>query len=373
MTSTLPNTSVPVITPLGKRYESSIRKPHYVTHETRSTWWITYTTPSGRRIRCSARTEDKKAAQELYDKLKAESWRIEQLGEKPKRSWDEAALKWLQETSHKKTHLKDVAHIAWLQQHFRGKLLTGITKDLISEVAEIKRKEASTSTANRYLALIRAILRRAAHEWEWIDKAPYIRAYPENKRRIRWLKPEQVQTLLDELPEHLADLVVFSLATGLRQANVQKLEWSQVDMPRKVAWIYGDQAKAGRDIHVSLNATAVQVLERQMGKHPQYVFTYMGRPVGQICTKAWYKALKRAGIEDFRWHDLRHTWASWLAQGGVPLNVLQEMGAWQSTEMVRRYAHLAPEKFGSYAMIVDTMLNSTITAQNHDAAAKSSN
>jgi integrase len=328
-----------------------------------TTWWICYTTPSGQRIRCSARTEDKKAAQELHDKLKAESWRIEQLGEKPKRSWDEAALKWLQETSHKKTHLKDVAHIAWLQQHFSGKLLTQLTKDLISEVAEIKRKEASPTTANRILALIRAILRRAATEWEWMDRIPFIRLYPEPKGRVRWLKPEQVQTLLNELPEHLADLVVFSLATGLRQANVLGLEWSQVDMPRNVAWIYGDQAKAGRDIHITLNATAMQVLEKQMGKHPKYVFTYKGKPIGQVCTKAWYKALKRAGIDNFRWHDLRHTWASWLAQGGVPLNVLQEMGAWQSTEMVRRYAHLAPEKFGSYAVIVDNMLNSTISTQ----------
>ena len=58
--------------------------------------------------------------------------------------------------------------------------------------------------------------------------------------------------------------------------------------------------------------------------------------------RAWNSACKRAGIEDFRFHDLRHTWASWLIQSGVPLSVLQEMGGWESIEMVRRYAHLAP-------------------------------
>ncbi|HEU5046441.1 MAG TPA: site-specific integrase [Rickettsiales bacterium] len=328
-----------------------------------NTWWISFTTPSGQRIRCSARTEDKKAAQEYHDKLKAESWRTEQLGEKPKRSWDEAALKWLQETSHKKTHQMDVDTIRWLQQFFRGKLLTDLTRDVIAEVGAKKKENNSAATANRVLALIRSILRRAAFEWEWIDKAPRIRLYPEPKRRVRWLTPEQVLTLLTKLPEHLVDIVRFSLATGLRQSNVLELEWSQIDIPRKVAWIYADQAKGGRDIHVSLNATAIDVLLNQLGKHPKRVFTYKGNPIGQVTTKAWYNALKEAGIEDFRWHDLRHTWASWLAQGGVSLNVIQEMGAWESVEMVRRYAHLAPEKFGKHAMIVDNMLQDTIPAQ----------
>lgn len=78
---------------------------------------------------------------------------------------------------------------------------------------------------------------------------------------------------------------------------------------------------------VTLNATAIAVLAKQIGKHPKSVFSYKGRPIIQVNTKAWYKALKRAGIEDFRWHDLRHTWVSWLTQKGVPLNVIQEMGA----------------------------------------------
>ena len=78
--------------------------------------------------------------------------------------------------------------------------------------------------------------------------------------------------------------------------------------------------------------------------------------MGEINTKAWRKALKRAGIEDFRWHDLPHTWASWLTQDGVPLNALQEMGAWQTGEMVRRYAHLAPEQFARHAQVVDVLM-----------------
>jgi integrase len=79
------------------------------------------------------------------------------------------------------------------------------------------------------------------------------------------------------------------------------------------------------------------------------VFTYDGNPVKQVSTKAWYKALKRAGIEKFRWHDFRHTWASWHVQNGTPLHVLQELGGWETPSMVCRYAHLASEHLAAYA------------------------
>ncbi len=330
-----------------------------------SRWWIDFTTPSGERIRCSARTEDKAQAQELHDRLKSEAWRIAQLGEKTRHTWDETALRWLKETEHKASHLQDVSQVAWLQQFFRGRYLSELTRDLIAEVGERKRGETSPSTANRYLAMARAILRRAALDWEWIEKAPRIRLYPEPRRRVRWLTPMQAQRLISELPEHLAEMVRFSLATGLRQKNVVRLEWSQVDIERRAAWIHADQAKARKAIPVSLNDTALDVLKRQAGKHPQAVFTFEGKPVGQVNTKAWRKALIRAGIEDFRWHDLRHTWASWLTQNGVPLNALQEMGAWQTGEMVRRYAHLAPEQFARHAQVVDgLMVSGTNAAQN---------
>ena len=328
-----------------------------------STWWIDFTTASGERVRCSARTEDRTQAQEFHDKVKAESWRVVQLGEKADRTWDEAALRWIAETSHNRSHHLDLLKIEWLQQYFSGRCLSEIMRDVISKTAEIKLKETSATSANRVLALIRSILRRAVLEWEWIDKCPRIRLYPELKGRVRWITPEQVQTLLATLPTHLADMVRFSLATGFRQSNVTHLEWAQVDQGRGVAWIYADQAKGKKDIHVTLNATAQAVLLGQIGKHPTRVFTYRGRPVNQVNTKAWHLALKRAGLENFRWHDLRHTWASWLTQKGVPLNVIQEMGAWGSAEMVRRYAHLAPEQFARHAKVIDDLLGDTVTTQ----------
>ena len=170
-------------------------------------------------------------------------------------------------------------------------------------------------------------------------------------------------------------MVIFPLATGLRQANVTGLEWSQVDLERRIAWIHPDQAKARKAISVPLNADAVLVIRRQLGKHPVRIFTHGGRPLAEANTKAWRKALDRAGIRsfddgllvsdekkryptrkpdeykytDFRWHDLRHTWASWHVQAGTPLHVLQELGGWASPEMVQRYAHLSAAHLADYA------------------------
>ncbi len=91
------------------------------------------------------------------------------------------------------------------------------------------------------------------------------------------------------------------------------------------------------------------VLAGQMGKHDDYVFAYQGQPVWQVNTKAWRKAVCNAGLEDFRWHDLRHTWASRHVQAGTPLDALQEMGGWSTFEMVQRYAHLSAGHLADHA------------------------
>lgn len=154
--------------------------------------------------------------------------------------------------------------------------------------------------------------------------------------------------------------MIFALSTGLRQSNVINLEWNQVDLERKAAWIHPDQAKARKAIHVPLNSVAITVLLRQVGKHQSRVFTFRRNPIAWVNTRAWKLALKRAGIENFRWHDLRHTWASWLAQQGTPMNVLQELGGWESEEMVRRYAHLSKPQLMQHAELVSNILGNTI-------------
>lgn len=193
------------------------------------------------------------------------------------------------------------------------------------------------------LEVIRAILRKAEREWEWIDKAPVIRMRQEDSKRIRWLTQLEAAKLIRELPEHLVSLVTFSLATGLRKSNVTGLEWCDVDLVKKHALIHPDQAKANKAIPVPLNEMAIEVIRKQLGKHQQFVFSYLGKRIKQCNTKAWKNALERAGIANFRWHDLRHTWASWHVQNGTSLQELQQLGGWANFEMVLRYAHLSSD------------------------------
>lgn len=315
-----------------------------------STWWVDVVVPNGERIRRSTGTESKTLAQEFHDKLKAEVWRISKLGEKPRHIWNEAVVRWLKEQSHKATIEMDKIHLRWLDAFLNGKPLDTISRSMIDKITEAKLAEGVTNaTVNRVLEILRAILRRCVNEWEWLDKAPMVRMLKEPTRRIRFLTRQEADRLLRELPDHMADMVAFSLATGLRRSNVTGLLWSQVDLARQVAWIHADQAKARKAIPVPLNSEALQIVTRQLGKHPTHVFTYKGNTIFQVSTKGWYAALKRAGIENFRWHDLRHTWASWHVQNGTPMFVLQEMGGWESPEMVRRYAHLAADHLAPYA------------------------
>lgn len=314
-------------------------------------WWASFTTPTGQRVRRSTGTANKQQAQEFHDRLKAEFWKIQKLGEKPKRLWEEAVVRYLKEKAHKATLLTcDRLYLRWLDPYLRGRYIDEITRDVIERLIETRQSEGvSNATVNRLLQVLRALLRMAEREWEWIDRAPVIRLLREPKRRVRWLTRDEADRLLAELPTHLADMARFALATGLREGNVTGLEWSQVNLEQRHAWIHPDQAKARKAITVPLNAEAMVVLRRQQGKHPKWVFTYQGRRVGKANNHAWRKALQRAGIWDFRWHDLRHTWASWHVQAGTPLHVLQELGAWESVEMVQRYAHLNADHLAEFA------------------------
>lgn len=272
------------------------------------------------------------------------------------RTWDEAAERWLLETSHKATHADDRSKLLWLAPHLGGLPLASVNGDVLGRVALVKVLESSRPTANRYLALVRSILRRAFEFWLWIDRCPRVLLFPERSKRVRFLTPGQVERLLPLLPVHQRDLVVFALATGLRQANILGLTWSQIDLGRRVLWVPADEMKGRQALRVPLAAPALAVLRRRQGDHLRWVFTYRGDRLRWANTRAWRDALQRAGISDFRWHDLRHTWASWHAQAGTPLYVLQELGGWQSEAMVRRYAHLTPSLFASYADAVSGSL-----------------
>lgn len=314
-------------------------------------WWIRFTTPDGRELRETAATTDRRQAQEYHDTRKAECWRQAKLGERPRHTWQEAVVRWLEEHPQSRWLPNIKRHLRFSDPILGNLALDQINREVLNGLANSRLNTGvAPATVNRMLAVIRAILNTACKQWGWMDTVPAVRLLPEPKRRIRWLTHAEAARLLIELPNHLAAMARFSLATGLREMNVVELEWKQVDLEQRRAWIHVDQAKGQRRaIAVPLNATAMVVLREQQGQHPTRVFVYEGNPVTRANNHAWRKALVRAEIETFRWHDLRHTWASWHVQAGTPLNVLQELGGWATLDMVLRYAHLGTDHLAEHA------------------------
>lgn len=321
----------------------------------------------GQTVFRSTGTEDKEKAQQIADKAKASAWDQINLGIKPRYLWQDAVIRWIGE-SEKKSIETDKFHLRWLSPYLDGVYLDDITKDRVEKIIAAKQKTGVSNTrVNRTTEVIRAMLNKAQKEWQWLDSVPHIRRFKEPKGSPRWITQDEARRLIAELPEHLKAMTIFTLATGLRESNVTRLEWSRVNLVDRICWIEPGDSKNGKLLRVELNQDAVEILKAQRFKHKTRVFTYKGNSVDIASTRAWRNALKRAGIENFRWHDLRHTWASWHVQNGTPLGVLKDLGHWSSYEMVLRYAHLAPQHLAEHTKNVAGFL----TAENNKIVAVS--
>lgn len=322
-----------------------------------SYYWVKIAVKGQKPIQESTGTSDKQQALEYEARRRNALWEQSRLGIKPKYYWEEAVVKYIEETMHNKSHTTDLVHFRWLSQYLEGKYLNEINRSLLDRITSIRKNEGvSNGSVNRCMQVVSRVLRRAALEWDWLDKPVRVRSLPEPKMRIRYLTSEEAARLMSELPPHLEAMARFSLATGLRKSNVTGLMWSQVNLQDKRAWIHADQAKGGRAIPVPLSSEAIEVLRKERFKHPSNVFTFRGKPITQVNTKAWQAALRRAGIVDFRWHDLRHTWASWHVQNGTPVYVLKELGGWADMDMVQKYAHLSPNHLSEFVERVSGLI-----------------
>lgn len=317
------------------------------------TWWIDIR-HSGRRIRRSCQTSDRAKAQEYHDRLKAQLWEQEKLGQTPDMTLKSAATAWWQAVGqHKRTCEDDLLKLRVLAPMISDKTIQRITAADLREIrSELLRRQITEATANRYMALLSAILNHARKQG-WVDRVPAIPRVPEQKGRIRWLTNEEAKRLLGELPNHLRRMAAFTLATGLRRHNVTHLRWRSVDMQRGIAYIDASEAKGKKPIGIPLNEDALAVLRECRRDDPEWVFVYRGSPVVRTGVRAWHKACERAGLVDLHWHDLRHTWASWHVMSGTPIQVLKELGGWTSLEMVLRYAHLAPDHLSNAAKKIE--------------------
>lgn len=316
-------------------------------------YWINVTLPNGKRIRQSAGTESREEAEAYLAKLTLDAYRAAHFGIKPERSWQEAVVRYLELKASLRS-FRDVQRICRQLDPYVGRLtLNQITGDVVWSIAQGELKRGNKpATVNRYLALVRNLLHMARDEWQWIDSFPKIRMLSGEVERDRWLTREEADGLIQVCPPHLAALVRFALATGLRAREITGLEWNRVDLARHTAWL--NQTKNGTPRGVPLNHDAVVVLQEQVGQHPQSCFTYRGLPIGwDVTNTAWHNALKKAGLTDFRFHDLRHTWASWHRQAGTSVDELKDLGGWKSRIMVDRYAKYATEHLHAAASRIE--------------------
>lgn len=301
-----------------------------------STWWIELSSQSGR-VRESAGTADKKAAQEYHEKRKGEIWRQDKLGEASPVTWGEAVKKWLE--------LKPRG----MPDKYRLRAMAidpSLTLPLADSLLEKCLATPTANTWNRSLALVIAIHNACG------AKPPGLKRRQSPSGRTRWLTSEEwlrLRSSLEEASPLLRQAAEFTLSVGLRENNVLELEWSQVDLRRRVAWIHGDQAKARKPIGVPLNDAAFAVLRERQGVNKKWVFGNPDVPLTKASNRAWYAALRAAKLSGFRWHDLRHTWASWAVMSGVRSEELQRMGGWATAQMVQRYAHLSTEHLADAA------------------------
>lgn len=331
----------------------------------KGTYSVRFTTPDGQPVFRSSGTSDRALATEWASKLHGETYRVARLGDRQRRSWAEAMRAWLDDHGHKRSLGKDLANLKWLQPHLDGVFLDEITPDLLADIAAARKADprdkrnkdsepVSQATVDRMLALVRSILRDAVSR-DWLDKVPTIKlGQAEPSEDYRWLTRDEAVRLHGFLPDHLRPPFLFSLATGLREQNVLRLEWSRVDMKRLVAWVHASATKGKRAIGAPLNREAMDILAAQQGLHARWVFPNpQGQPYSRANNHGWQTAQANAGIAPLRWHDLRHTWASWHVIGGTSLRSLMELGGWRSIQSVLRYAHLSPEHLAQDAARIE--------------------
>lgn len=232
----------------------------------------------------------------------------------------------------------DYTYRKYFEPIFEGKDLRQISKQDIAEARSgIK---GSPGTVNRYLNYFRAILMYAYEELGWLDSKPIVKRVKEDPRSHKYFTQQQIKKLLRFLPEHLKKPFIFSLMTGVRMSNCLNLRWDHIQ-GNQIS-IEGTETKNGKGLSVPLNAKCIELLD-SIDRQGSYVFLYAGRRITRASNTGWYKALDKAGLKGFRWHDIRHTWATHHVQNGTPLHTLQHLGGWSDFNIVNRYAHLSKD------------------------------
>lgn len=315
-------------------------------------WWVLI----GRKTRKSTGTADREQAKEFERVLTERLWRIEKLGDRSAVSWDEAAKRWLTDSKRKKK--RDQEFLAWLKPQIGAYPVSAVAdSDVLEELRQNGLAEGwSHSTIDRLMGTVSAVLRKC-EKWKYLERAPTVPMYRPGLDEPRYLTPEQAREVWRRLPYHLELAARFAALSLLRMRAMLKMTWDRVDLENQRAWIPRVHQKGNRTFGLALSSEAVRILKelRKLNPDGSYVFQWNGRPIDDCNTAAFQKAVREAGVEPFRWHDWRHTGASWAVQNGVTLQELMLLGDWKDYRSVLRYAHLAPSHAASAAEKVARM------------------
>jgi integrase len=208
-----------------------------------------------------------------------------------------------------------------------------------------KRKKAprAIATVNRYLATLKSVFLLAI-ENEKVTKNPFrkVELQRENNARVRFLTEEEEARLLKVVSKAYQAMICVAIHTGLRFSEQVRLRWEDLDFRQRILTVR--DSKPGKSRHIPLNEVAYEILKAipQMIGRPFVFYNEQGEQRRQLA-RQWTGWLKQAEIENFHWHDLRHTFASRLVMRGVDLYAVKNLLGHHSIEMTERYAHLAPE------------------------------
>ncbi|MEM4721767.1 MAG: tyrosine-type recombinase/integrase [Candidatus Methanomethylicaceae archaeon] len=335
------------------------------------TWWMSFTY-RGKQYRKSTETSDRKLARRIYDKVRGElaegKWFERLPGEE--KTFREMMEKYLTEYASKRVSFKSFQGYVKKPVAYLGDYtLTEITPRIVNEFKVRRLSEGvKPATVNRELAVMKKAFNLALKEWEWVRENPVVRVSmeKEDNKRDRWLTYEEEEKVLSACPSWLRELVVFSLNTGFRLSEVLNLTWEGVDLFRRTITVFKTKNKENRTIPMS--ATVFEMLKEKAKvrsvrtslvfyneSHSPYLKTSVDH--------AFKKVLNRVGIKNFRFHDLRHTFATRLIQAGVDFYKVQKLLGHKSPQMTMRYAHHYPETLRDAIEILDKKYHNFITIE----------
>jgi integrase len=260
--------------------------------------------------------------------------------------------------------------LKFLMPFFKDSNLISISPKMISRYKVLRKGDGvKPATINRELAMLSKAFNLAVKEWEWAKDNPTSKVSKEreNNARDRWLTKDEEKRLLDNSPEWVKQILIFSLNTGLRLGELSSLEWSRVNILNKAILI--NITKNGEQRTVPLNKSALSVLEKKLkvkSLKNDYVFLnrYGGKVNHNSLRNVFHKLLRRAGIDNFRPHDMRHTFATRMAQKGIDIYKISKLLGHKDIKMTQRYAHHCPESLRIGVDVLDSNYNLTTFKKN---------